>query len=241
MTIALMPSRRPSYNHALMEMLPAAFWPLGDGGNKANDLGPHGIEGFYSGGFKHEEPGPMASESRATLFSDGGRMTTSDYSLLSGKTAASVAFWLRHSGSVSANGSIVSRFDAGPFDGPVVFVDRVGAWTGNVNTITFLGRIQGFGGRIEGPTDLITPGEWQHIVCTFQGGVYFRLYCQGNLVAENTSNITPDLVDSQKPTQIASGDILGSLSGVLASIAIFDRALRSDECKFLYLAANGVL
>jgi len=68
-------------------------------------------------------------------------------------------------------------------------------------------------GRVNGPTGLIAPGNLVSLVGTFKGSSFGRLYCNGALVAENTSVSATTDGDDDYAASIYLGADVGAGTG----------------------------
>lgn len=81
--------------------------------------------------------------------------------------------------------------------------------------------------------------EWTHVVGTFSGGQYIRLYENGILVSENTVDI-PLTVRMQQTTIGRNPSSANYFNGLIAHPKIFKRALSPSEIKTLYMFPDDV-
>jgi hypothetical protein len=166
-----------------------------------------------------------------------------DLALVDGATSASVCVWMNYTpSSVTVDGAIVSEFNS---SGWMLFVDDVGSITGRTNTIDFLvDNSGGASGRIEGSTNLVTPGTWDHYCGVFVGGTSLTLYKNGVQDLQNTTTIVSAVNSSSNALRIA-GSAEGSpgrpLNAKLDDVRVYNRALSTDEVKALYRLGGTTL
>lgn len=221
------------------------YWPLNgpdisgttaydrNGGSTSND------------GTLTNSPTPTIGRSGQALNFDG----TDDYvnagnrSIIDGASAASVCTWMKYDPtSVTADASIVSKWTSSG-GGWLFWVDDVGAVSGRTDTISFsvsTTATDGAGG-VEGPTGLVTPGSWDFYCGTFQGGSHIRLYKNGSLVQENTTNIVSSVASNTSNMYLANSADPSSikyLDGALDEPRIYNRALSASEISDLYQLGN---
>jgi hypothetical protein len=156
-----------------------------------------------------------------------------DVSILDGSTQASACAWVKYTlPSVTTDGTLVSKYHN--VNGPdlLFWVDDV-SLSGRTNTIAFL--VDGNEERVDGSTDLVTPGVWDHYCGVFQGSTYLRLYKNGALDQENTSGIAASVPISAVPLQFGDDNTFNRrLPGMLDDVRIYNRALTPAEVKQLY-------
>ncbi|MEL7087556.1 MAG: LamG-like jellyroll fold domain-containing protein, partial [Planctomycetota bacterium] len=94
-------------------------------------------------------------------------------------------------------------------------------------------------GRVEGGTDLITPGVWDAYALTFAGGVEFRMYKNGQLVQEKATNLGRFANTRHRLRLGRSGGSIGHLPASLDEVAVFDTVLDADDIKELHDVGRG--
>ena len=160
--------------------------------------------------------------------------------ILDNVTEASVCFWMYYiPASVTADGAIIGEYNGSSEDGWFFWVDDVAAATGHTNTMAWAPDTHNGGtwqpGRVEGSTDLVTPGQWDHYCGTFSGGNYIRLYKNGVLDAENTTSIVAEVPLSTRTLRLGSISTGGRyLNARLDDVRVYARALTDTDVLALF-------
>jgi hypothetical protein len=205
----------------------------GDAQSTIKDRSSNAFNGFFIGGATSSAK--VAGKLGQALSFDG----TDDYvnignkTLVDGATAMSVCAWMKYTPtSVTADGTIAGEFINS--DGPwMLYVDDDAIVSGRSNTVTFV--INTSAARVEGSTNLVTTGVWDHYCGTYQGSSFLRLYKNGVLDQENTTSISANITTSSQPIRLgAAGDNARFLNAKLDDVRVYNRALSPDEVRQLY-------
>jgi hypothetical protein len=155
-------------------------------------------------------------------------------SLIEGNDEASVCAWTYlASASVTTDNAMLSKSAT---DWWLFWIDDSAYFAGTENTVAFSVDVDaGADGRIEGTTDAVTPQTWQHFCGVFRGGNYIRLYRDGVMIAQNTTNIVSNVV-SVPTTELYIGSDGSSkyFNGYLDDVRIYDKALSDSEVEAIY-------
>jgi len=153
--------------------------------------------------------------------------TLNDYS---GYTGLTISTWM-YSGDLTDNKTIASNWGAVAnsdygwliFTGQ--FVDYRVSWLVSANGTTY--------NRLDNSTNL-NENQWYYITCVWESGSA-KIYIDGSLDGSDTSGVPTSIYATNYPTLIgADGDgsggaIIREFDGNLANVAIWNRALSSDE------------
>ncbi len=166
-------------------------------------------------------------------------ITLGNNKVLDTTTGASICLWLYHrQDSISADSVLVSKFDGAT--GWMFWIDDVASISGRTNTITFLPNLSSSAGRVEGASNLIRPRTWEFYCGVFSGSTYTRLYKNGVLNQETTTNQASQMEDQNFGLYIGnSASAHGFFNGYLDDVRIYKRALSASEVKRLYELGNG--
>ena len=83
-------------------------------------------------------------------------------------------------------------------------------------------------------SNTISDDKYYHLVMTFSGGTATKIYVDGVLDGENTANVPNSVFSSNEPVQINGRQTQDYVNGNIDEIAIWNRALSSDEVSALY-------
>jgi hypothetical protein len=83
----------------------------------------------------------------------------------------------------------------------------------------------------------IVLNRWHHLVGTVKKGQYVRLYQDGQLMAEDTT-LDGDTADTGAPFLIGRRSEGGFLDGLVDEVAVYDRALTSEQVRALYAGGS---
>jgi len=237
----------PTYAQRILALDPLAYWRLNDlpGGSAVDHTG-NLAPGAYSASVQHQQPGPLAYDSDGGIRLNGtdGSVEFPDSALLNNATRGTILFWINyHAPAVEADGGVVARWSntrGGGFAGWMVWVDRSAAVSGAERTLTFAASVSaGASGRIEGDTDLITPGVWDSYAVTFAGGQEFRMYKNGELIKQKATNTAAFASTSHRLRLGRTGGTIGHLPASLDEVAVFDTVLEANKIKELYDVGRG--
>lgn len=235
------PQTRRGYIDEVLADGPVSFWRFDETiGAVAADLVAN-RDLTLSGGYMRDQAGPLAfDDSPATSFDGTDAQADSlDSSLLSQRDACTITFWLRFDGAaVVEDHAVLSSWRAGD-NGLLVWVDQYAAHSGSYRTLSFAVATNTGGaavGRVEGPTDLIRPGQWDFYACVFDGGSSLAIY-RGSAgepltLASSVSGVvsaTPDLSQPILVGSTSSPASIGHLPGALANLAVYHDALSVER------------
>lgn len=165
---------------------------------------------------------------------DGASAASSN--VLSATSQASICWWMKWAPTtVSVDGSILQLYDGS--DGWVLWVDSVAVQSGRTATVSFAPQMSaGTGGRVEGPTNLVTPGMWDHYCGTFLGGSAIRLFKNGELVASQTTGVVPTFVTVSATLSLGIASDLSSTSfnGQIDDLAVWTATLSASDVALIY-------
>ncbi|MEM7627284.1 MAG: LamG domain-containing protein [Planctomycetota bacterium] len=247
--LATPPTDWPTYAQRLLALNPLAYWRLNDAPDQsAIDATGNLTPGTYAPSVLRQQPGALAYDADRAVTMDGvtGAINFLNTTLLNGATQGSILFWMNyHAPAVEADGGVIARWantGASSRFGWMVWVDKVAGISGRQRTLSFaVNTLAGDAGRIEGDTGLITPGVWDAYAATFTGGQELRLYKNGQLVGQKTTN-EPSFISTNQPLRLGrTGGTIGHLPAGLDEVAVFDVALDAEAIQTLYEAGVGRL
>ena len=163
--------------------------------------------------------------------------------LLDGLTEVTVCAWLKYNpASVESDGTIISSYSPGV--GVLFWVDNVGGGSGNQNTVSFNVSDSSGSNQVEGSTDLVITGQWDHYCGAYSSAAPFlRLYKNGVLDQEKTTGyFAPTIVGNGEDIQFGAS-LYGQrlLNGALDDIRIYSRVLSDEEISAIYELGGPVL
>lgn len=232
------------YAQQVLAFNPEAYWRLGDAsGQPAEDqTGQH--DGVYVGGTTHDQAGALFRDDDTAVRFNGSNSSAevAGSTLLNGATACTLIFWMYfHGPSVTKDYAVISHGSGPPMKGWHVWIDHTGVFSGRQRTLTFSINYASTTTRVEGSTDLVTPGGWDCFACTFEAGTSLRIYKNGQLDQQNATPITA-LVSTTDPLLIGRpGYNYPHLDASLDEIAVFDYALSASQIADLYHLGIGQL
>ena len=223
-------------------------WTMDEGsGATLSDSSGSGNNGTWSDSDDNNITGEtVAGQISNALTFDGSNdyVDVGSTTILDNVTEASVCFWMYYiPASVTTDGAVIGEYNGSTQDGWFFWVDDAAAATGHTNTMSWSPDTHNGGtwqpGRVEGSTDLVTPGQWDHYCGTFSGGNYIRLYKNGVLDAENTTSIVAEVPTSIQTLRMGSISTGGRyLNARLDDVRVYARALTDTDVLALY--AYGV-
>jgi hypothetical protein len=156
---------------------------------------------------------------------------------IEGNSEATVCTWLKYRPStVTTDGALVSRY-LGSTGGWIFWIDDDAALGGHIDTVSFAPRPgDGAGGRVEGSSGLITPGQWDHYCGVFKGGNYIRLYKNGKLDSEQTTGVSSTVGSDNANLYFGRIDNVAPryLDGQIDDVRIYGYALNSSQIKAVF-------
>jgi len=234
-----------AYAQQVQQWSPLSYWRLGEttGPTAVDQAGS--LDAAYVGPVQHNQPGAIFrdTDGAARLNGTNASISVPDTGLLNNKNQCTILFWMKyHAPSVSKDGAIISRWPDPSNGGWIVWVDATGFLSGRKRTITFSSHTTaGLDGRVEGSTDLVTPGVWDFYALTFTGGDAVRLYKNGQLDRAEAASF-PSLPSLSAPAWIGrSGGSIPHLPAELDEFALFDIALSADQIAALHDLGRGHL
>jgi len=156
--------------------------------------------------------------------------------IISGRTELTNCFWMYYEPlSATGDGALMAKWITGN-GGYVIFVDDVGQFSLNQDTITVTVSGSGhLGARAEGSTGLVTSREWSHICATFKANAFVRLYKNGVLDTETTNAVVASAHANNHSFFIgASGTTMARFQGRIDEVAFWHKALTSEEILTIY-------
>lgn len=156
--------------------------------------------------------------------------------LVDGAAAATVCAWVRPDG-FSNDGVLLGDWDGNvPGNGGLFFwLDTAAFNSGRSNTVSFTADVGVTAERVEGSTNLVETGTWQHYCGVFSGGSYLRLYKNAQLDMENTTSVSATVATGN---YVSIGDTLTgagrNLNGPIDDVRVYNRALSADDIMALY-------
>lgn len=87
-------------------------------------------------------------------------------------------------------------------------------------------------------TTAFTTGEWYHIAVTFEQGVAAKMYVNGSLEHNATSNVTANRAQTYGETNLGDG-AFGDFNGGIAQYRFYSKTLTASEVKTNYDATKG--
>lgn len=229
-----------AYADQVLALNPAAYWRLGDAAGQpaADRTDQH--PGVYVGGVTHDEAGPLFRDADPAVRFNGtsGAMEVAGSTLLNGATACTILFWMKlHVGAITTDHGVISRASGGHPEGWQVWIDRDAFFSGRQRTLTFAFNAAGSDGRIEGTTDLITPGSpgpWECFALTFESEDSIRIYKDGQLDQEKATPITAFATTAEPLRLGRSASGFAHLPAFLDEVAVFDHALTASQIASLH-------
>jgi len=153
--------------------------------------------------------------------------TLNDYS---GYTGLTISTWmysgdLNTASTIASNWGSVANSDYGWLIFTGQFVNYRVSWLVSGDGTTYK--------RLDNNTDL-NENQWYYVTCVWETGIV-KIYIDGSLDGSNTGSVPTSIYGTNYPTLIgADGDgsggaIIREFNGNLANVAIWNRALSSDE------------
>lgn len=239
------PKAWDAYAARTMAMNPLGYWRLGEasGSTAADQTGTR--DGTYVGPVNLGQPGALHRDpDTATGFNGtNASLGLPDTTFLNGASQATIAFWMNYRApAVTKDGAVIGRWPDPSGDGWLVWVDERGFITNRYRTLTVSFRTSdSTSGRIEGSTDLITPGVWSFFAMTFVGNGQAALYRDGELDRTAAVNYA-SMPSLTAPVRVGrSGGTIGHLPAWLDELAVFNTALTADQVRELYDLGRGHL
>lgn len=239
----------PTYAQRVLALNPLAYWRLGDAtGQPAIDAAGNLASGTYTASTLNQQTGAIAfdPDGAVRLDGNGGEVNFPNTNLLDSATQGTILFWMNyHAASVTADSGVVARWSntqGGGFAGWMIWVDETASVSGNQRTLTFSVSVSGgSAARIEGDTDLVTPHAWDFYAVTFTGGQELRIYKNGQVVTQKTTN-TSSFANTNHSLRLGrTGGTIGHLPASLDEVSVFDTALSADDIAMIYDTGLGQL
>ncbi len=79
----------------------------------------------------------------------------------------------------------------------------------------------------------LTPGNWYHIVGTYDGS-YVKIFINGAYEVQGTQNISGNIISNSNPFQFAKGNTSNYLDGIIDEVILYNTALTSTTVQNLY-------
>ncbi len=218
-------------------------WQLDEtSGLVAGDASENGYNGTMQNGLDASTSTADGKVGTALSFdgSDDG-ISLGDINIVAGESEASVCAWaFVQAASISKDHDIFT--DENSSNGMLLWVDDEGALSGIQNTLAFtINPGIGANGRVEGPAESATANEWIHLCGTFKGEQFLRLYKNGLLINENTTN-TPSVVESSGTGVARIGTRNGAgatnFGGLIDDVRVYNRTLSHSEVMAIYELGN---
>ena len=160
---------------------------------------------------------------------DSGQYVRFEDEDLKGLSSFSISLWIKPEILNNNNANIITNWQtSGNQRGyifslnqgrPQVLLSDDGTFNGDYTTIS---------------SNTISNNKYYHLVMTFSGGTATRIYVDGVLDGENTANVPNSIFSPNELVQINGRQTRDYVNGNIDEVAIFDRALTSDEVSFLY-------
>ncbi len=162
-------------------------------------------------------------------------VSVSDDPSLNFTGAFSVSAWVYSNGNQNAN--VVAKHQSAYTYGPW----RLQTNAGNSSTVYLftVGNMTDTEWHATGPEQTGNDGQWIHLVGVFRPGQAVELWQDGQLVAQNTSNIPSSLPTTSNPLIIGArhtqgGGIAEFFNGLIDDVRVYNRALSPEEVEELY-------
>lgn len=242
------PTDYPTYEQRILALSPKAYWRLGDlVGQPALDTTGNLDAGTYSNSVLHQQSGAVAHDNDGSIYLNGtdSAVDFPNTDLLNNATEATLVFWMNyHAPAVTVDSGVIARWsnNQGGLDGWMIWVDANAAISGDQRTLTFAASVSdGSNGRIEGDTDLITPGQWDFFALTFSGGQEFCIYKNGQLSKQKTTTLSSFASTNHSLRLGTTGGSIGHLPASLDEVAIYETVLTANQIESLYESGIGRL
>jgi hypothetical protein len=245
------------YSASVLADNPVGYWRLGQtSGIGAADATGNGFTGVYNalatgtGPGNLGQPGPrpddgfpgLADDNRAAhLNGTNSHVSVADRAELDITGAVTMEAWIKLDDYPVGNGGIISKYvGSGSQRGYQIYVNLQNGGIGA------LGMVISPDGTFTGARDVVDDvalplGQWLHLAGTYQPNQFMRLYVNGELVHEVTSNIPANIFSNTSDLWLgrqfsSSADF--HLPGLIDEAAVYARALTSAELLEHYLAAT---
>jgi hypothetical protein len=225
-----------------LDLKPRAYWRLDEfAGPRAIDSSPNGIDAIYEPRVLFYLPGPHDAAfakggiNRSTHLA-GDRISARIPGLTKQNFTVSLWFWSGSSDVALEGGTewIVSRGDA---YGSHQIGDHVGIHRAPQGSRHLVVETQGSESPLKSESAQVDRWRWHHLVLAREG-MASHLFLDGtHLIAIQTGRTSPQQPDSFFFGGSCSGE--GNFEGRLDEIAVFDRALSSEEIQALFRAGSG--
>jgi hypothetical protein len=246
------------YSATVMADSPVGYWRLGQtGGVVATDeSGNPALRGTYVGLAAGAGPGNLAQPGLRPAAGYEGLATDNRAAHLNGSTnhvsvldtpeldltgAMSMEAWIKLDSIPTGNGGIIGKYvGAGNQRSFLLYVNGQGSANGGLAMVISPDGTFASAADLAHPTPLPL-GEWLHVVGTFQPGQAMRLYLNGALLLQRTTNVPAQIYSSTSDLWLglqfdsSAGNHLG---GIIDEVALYDRALSASEILEHYLTAT---
>lgn len=215
------------------------YWKMNEGyGSTVYDSGTGGTNGTASNttwslGGKYDKALQFNGSNSGVSFG------TTDF--FGGKSEGTICTWLRFGyPTVGGDGAILSNYNNSTI-GWLMWVDDDAANSGRTNTISFAADPNVAGGRVEGSTNLVTPGVWDHYCAVFKGSEYIKLYKNGKLDQQQTTSVPAVFSTGSSYTTYIGRSMDGRyFSGDIDEMKVLYSALTDEQVKLEYNAGKSI-
>jgi hypothetical protein len=205
-----------SYESLVKSQPPTAYWRLNDHRSKAVDSSQYGTHGDFRGNVTRLEAGAIADDpNRAVLLNDG--YVEVPHALpVTPSAPYSQEAWIKITN--ARQQGVIEKYDAPGNNG---FVLRL--VTGNKLQAAALAGPGTTAPTVTGRTTVL-PGEWHHVVATYDGGK-LSVYVDGRLEARLATSQNPRLGSGTLKIGARGDDGHYRLGGWIDEVALYDYAL----------------
>jgi PKD repeat protein len=233
------PAPEDSYGASVYNLDPTLYWRLGESsGQVAADSGKNDSVGDYNGAVTTGVAGALkgVDNTAASFAPDGGWQEAglSSAAQFTNPKSYSLELWFKTT--TTTGGKLIGLGSSktggsGNYDRNLYMEDNgrltFGTWTGQTNTIT--------------TGSSYNDGTWHHVLAS-QSSDGLKLYVDGSLKGTNPQTGAQDMTGYWR---VASDTTWGNtspyFSGSLDELAIYSRALTSDEVQNHYALGSGVV
>lgn len=233
--VSLGQTRAADYESTILADNPIGYWRLGEqNGTALFDSTANGLNGQYLGVVAIGSPGALQNDSDTSVDFDG----TSGYGFIADsplfnsiENNATFEAWVNPDHLNGIDQILSTRSFGG--------VGGFGLWR-NGGAVGF-SRWGVTGGGSQTSNDILTAGEWQHVVVVLDSSNSTKYYLNGEFVEVDPSTAGP-IITNVRPLHI--GRLAFTFSsfqfwdGRIDEVAIYDRELSANEIREHYLAAT---